>query len=213
MASQQLEQVLDPTLEQFFNSNPGLDKYYSIFKHDTFSGFKSLSVQQLSDRIGHHVPNIDEIIGRIVKSRSEYSNTFDDLDESETLSAEQISTDILASSSANVTNGIVQRRIYLKVVPMIILKSCIITNSQLCMNCTFNQENDITEKMPMLCERLMIRSKSSAAQIRPFPIAEFKLIVNDGNLRNRLEDRGIKCVIVRKEVGTILFDYLRSIFP
>lgn len=203
----------DQLLVDFFNSTPGLDKFYSLFDQETFSSFLKLSRDQIFQRLGQNVPHVDDVIDQIINSREIYS---EERNSEENINADELyeSENGVQTGQVLVTETYVKRRIYLHVTPIVVVKSCLINKSQLCLNCEFNQGLNVgTDEKPKLCEKLVLRTNSSAVQIKPFPIAHFTLVVNDQSLLNRINHLGIRDVSVRKEVGSVLFDFLKSIFP
>lgn len=200
----------DELLVGFFNSYPGLDKYYNLFDQETFSSFMQIPAADIRQRLGPHMTNVDEITGFIIGCRSEYANDQENDDDHGT--TEAVSGNPNQGEVLN-TDSYVKQRIFIQINTVTMLKSCLLSKRPLCLSCVFNQGHDISEFTPKLCERLLFRKKSSVVQVKPFPIAHFILVVNDKILLNRIKTFGIKCCTVRKEVGAVIFDFLKSIFP
>lgn len=199
------EENVDIELVAFFNDNPSIEPFYSFFKQATFQSFANLSVEDLTTTLGTNIPNLDDVVKDIEECRKQITAQ----DEINQL-LEATNNDATNDGDLIIETGLAMRLVSIKVKHLRSITSCIMKGLQLkCDSCNYN----LSHEDHKLCKRLKCSSAVNIPQIKPFPIAEFELVVSDESFENMLKFNGVVSNDVKKEIGRVIYDYLRTIFP
>ena len=209
MSSIQAEDNEDVQLVSFFTENAGIDSLYKYFTHFTYSEFLSLTEQQVRECVVPDQEVDEEFIVKLLNIKARcvthveiilLQERNEDIHQSEGDGDHNLDLDVTAA-----------RAVTMKITPIVSVKSCIMRGlTEKCDNCVFN---NLHTSSPKLCHRLRNASTKSAPQLKPFPFANFELVVMDRSMESQLIVNGIRDTDVKKTIGAVIYEYMRTIFP
>lgn len=205
--SNHVEQTLvDNELVAFFTANPSIELYFKHFKDLSFAEFSSLTDAEIGEKIGSSDGDI------ILKFKDARTQNLQDV-ENELLMAAN-GDDSTRAEDDFVEVGVAVPVVAIKVHRSQSITSCIVSELQnKCDPCLHNASNNNNNQNYKLCDRLRSSSANNIPQIKPFPIGKFQLLVSDESFRNMLHVKGVTCNNVKKQVGGVIFEFLKSFFP
>lgn len=197
--------VLDDKIVAFFAENPSIEPYFIHFKNLSFTQFSSLTDAEIKEKIG----DIDE--DTILKFRGTGAQ-FPNEEDADLLIAANEGEISKVDDDDVIETGLGVRLVTIKVLRCQSITTCIMEElPKKCESCLHNIAK-LTQDHK-LCNRLKSSSAQNIPQIKAFPIGKFELIVSDESFMNMLKVKGVVSNNVKKQVGGVIYEFLKSIFP